>query len=467
MSWKCGASETASRCVLSGAGVVLRRALGLAPCSGERRRRRTDIGEALKSAVLLGSTADCWQVREIATSDLRESLSWAESLSAGPLLPSARRFLRWRGAPNVASGPEGIRWLSRELDAFAHDVDAAPSDDERFVEGAGSFLGLLLLERCDGAHREHDGEHRIDLGEHGFFDPFSAIDRVLDAECVATAFGEQLREAEAESASSGPVASVRAAFAQALGFRRPDLAITRRFGLKVWLGEIEVDLGRVALAAAGQPDAVLRDAVERVLSLLPGAPRQERPYGELSPCLRPRLIGSAFLDSLPGEHKLFAHPLTDGVAIAIQEVAERRARYLRSDEVSAMTAEGKQPLIDAVRNVALATAAKFSPVEGTSGDGLILMATTGDGLDAARLLCPGVQDHLLGVFGAEVAVAVPHRDTLLATSVANVHALRTLAEDAYRRAPHSIAQELILLRENGELLCWGSFANVESEEKPQ
>src|SRR5690606_6065867 len=67
-------------------------------------------------------------------------------------------------------------------------------------------------------------------------------------------------------------------------------------------------------------------------------------------------------------------------------------------------------------------------------EGETFVLASRDGLDAARILLPGLARTLAGMLGAVPYVAAPHRDLLLAS--ADPEALAKEAEAAYRRAPH-------------------------------
>jgi uncharacterized protein YtpQ (UPF0354 family) len=86
--------------------------------------------------------------------------------------------------------------------------------------------------------------------------------------------------------------------------------------------------------------------------------------------------------------------------------------------------------------------------------GTLIVATTGDGLDASRVLLPGLHDVLAPELGSPFAVAIPHRDALLACSLDSRPALEALRERARHegeRAAHAITSDLLQVEAPGRL----------------
>src|SRR5690606_25725132 len=103
----------------------------------------------------------------------------------GALSPAAQRFLNERlgeRAHTFRGGSAGIVFLCEEVLRFLALEQVSDEEERRFIEGAGARLGLLLIDHVgDGAHVARGAVHRVRLGKYGFFDPFAAIDRMLDA----------------------------------------------------------------------------------------------------------------------------------------------------------------------------------------------------------------------------------------------------------------------------------------------
>ena len=124
---------------------------------------------------------------------------------AGPLWPVAQRFASRIALAGSASPHERLRALARALERFG---DAGGVSEDELIEGAGALLGVLLVEHCRGAHQSREGKHRVQLGAHGFFDPFAAIERSLDSDDPRATLARAVREAEAEERGEGPLARV-------------------------------------------------------------------------------------------------------------------------------------------------------------------------------------------------------------------------------------------------------------------
>ncbi|MBX3251907.1 MAG: hypothetical protein KF901_32310 [Myxococcales bacterium] len=370
--------------------------------------------------------------------------SWLHELGArgGPLGEVAARFCAWRGeGASIPRGADAIRWLADAIDRW---LDEDEADDERFVEGAGAFLGAVLVDRLGAAHVARAGVHRVDLGDDGFFDPFGAIGAALEADDPDAELAARVRAAEAEARGEGPVAFVVGAFRRALAEARPDLRVESRFGLELSLSEgLELDLHRVAelAGAAGHArEALVRGAVARLVSLLPGGEGADVlvPWRDAEPRLLPRLVGPRFLAQLAERaDALWLVPFGHDVQVALQLRFEGRARYVRRDEEARWAAEGAEPFAAALVALALrAGEARWAALEG----GALRIARTGDGLDAARLLLPDVRDGLRDTFGGSVRIGVPHRDTLIAG--ADPALVAHHVHDAFSRAPHPISEAL-------------------------
>lgn len=385
--------------------------------------------------------------------------SWMEALRdrAGPLLEKALDLAAWKGPSPFPGGAAGTRRLAELVDAFAHDEEASDADDARFVEGAGAMLGLLLLAHVGlGEYRKNGVMHRVALGRRGWFDPFAAIDASLDAPQPTRELARRVATAEAEAAGDGPIARIATVFEDVLAEARPGLSIARQFELELLLSnEVEVDLTRIAEATDGQGVEAVRTAARKLASLLPGEGEVQRTsWDEARPILLPRLVASAFVEELhrahPASHgRIFGRSLCPGIEIALVLAYEGRARYVRTDEVGAWLDHESAVLAQAVENLASRSArARFAAVD--TDHGRLVVARSGDGLDAARLLLPGLSSVLGNALPGPHAVAVPHRDTLLACSADDARAvafLRQRAEDDAARAPHRIAS--VVLRVDG------------------
>jgi uncharacterized protein YtpQ (UPF0354 family) len=376
---------------------------------------------------------------------------------AGALSGAAERFVdeHWGAtATPYRGGQAGLVALCRRLQRFAHEPDVDEEGERRFVEGAGALLGVLLIEHLtDASYVGERGVHRVRLGAHGFFDPFAAIDRALDAPDIRLGLMHEVERAEAEAAARGPLSRVAAALCQAIASERPDLELRAQFDSSLRLvqrasGEpIEIDLSRAVETTRDQDQRAVEQVARRLLSLLPGAPAPS-PLApeELTARLFPRLTRSDTLRDLTaqGERLLFAETLTDELSVALLAEFEGRARYVRASELTQLglsPADAVQHALDNLR----AKSQRARVVRESAPPGAIYIARTGDGRDSARVLLPELHAELMERIGPQVCVALPHRDTFFACAADSeplcASVARRAAEDA-ARAPHALSARL-------------------------
>ena len=373
---------------------------------------------------------------------------WLDALEdvGGDLVPAARGFVDSQHPPMPGVGASGVRWLATQVEDFV-DSDAAPADDDRFVEGAGAVLGLLLIEHLGGRTRERDGCHRVQLGRFGWFDPFGAIEAALDADDPRRCLSDQLSVAELEADQSGPVSRVVRVFAEALRRERPELEIQSQFGLSLDLSNGAcVDLGRLERAAQDQDDDAASQAAKRIISMLPGAESEPyTPWHEAASRLLPRLVSQKFLQSLPSSPALYVDEVGNDVHLSLQLRYETRARYIRSSEVDSWPLQRAAALQQALEN--LAERSKSLRLERVTDH--IVRIRAGDGLDGARLLLPDLAARLARIDASVWVAAAPHRDVLLLARAEAVEALGAHARDAAQRAPHPVSPSVFMITSRG------------------
>lgn len=389
------------------------------------------------------------------------SETWLDELNErlGPLRPAAAEFLRWRGLENLQPGSEGARRLADELDAFAHDLSAPDDADDRFLEGAGALLGALLVASItDARHAPHAERHGLSLGPYGYFDPFAAIDAALDADDPRAALAEAIRRAEAEARGEGPHARAVRSFDELLSLKRPDLALLRHRGTSVHLGDgIEVELAE-AMHAGADDDADLEVAICRLIDLLPGGDEADaaNDWSYARRKLLPRLVGAPFLRELDarGGAPLYRAPLVGNVHVCLVLADRDRARFVRDDERDCWGVTDLE--LEAAYLARLAErsrSARFDAVE--TDEGVMVVARSGDALDSARLLLPGLHGVLCRELSPPLWVSVPHRDTLLAVGGVDASMRDALTERTrleHARAPHGISAQVFELGRRGPRL---------------
>jgi hypothetical protein len=144
-----------------------------------------------------------------------------------------------------------------------------------------------------------------------------------------------------------------------------------------------------------------------------------------------------------GEH-VFWQPLAGDIRLAMILRYPGRARFVRHRE------RARWPVGacgHAIRNLARSSAhAKLVRVDGDEGS--FVTARSADGLDASRLLLPGLHDVLAPELGSPFVAAVPHRDALFACAAhagASVAALAARTRIQHDRARHGISASLVLV----------------------
>jgi len=394
--------------------------------------------------------------------------TWIDSIASrsGPLHTAATQFAVIHGLEtDPPRGVGGLCALSKLISHaradFDHiDAEESESEEREFVAGAGAYLGLLLLDHLpNGAHVAHSGEHRLRLSAHGFFDPFAAVAHALNADDAPRALLAAIQRAEAEAAGSGPTARVAAALRARLS-DQPHVSVLDHFDERMWLDvdgtRVELDLARIISTTQGESDALLGHAVDRLCASLLREASPLLTWEAARPLLFPRLLGRAFVDSLPDARDLYLRALAPDVWQALVLRFKDRARFVRRTEVETWSTETRQRVLPeqhALANLAQASeSARF--LQHSTHEGPIVVAESRDGLDAARLLLPGLYEVLAPALGAPFIVATPHRDTLLACPLAPeplVAELRARTDAAVRGAPHAISQHLWLVKGPGQI----------------
>ena len=397
--------------------------------------------------------------------------SWINELrsSCGPLTDAASIFAAQLGVER--DPPRGVNGLVALSKAVAHQLDRqeldgdGERDDERmFVELAGSYFAVVLCDALGrGKHVAREGKHRLDLGSASF-DPFGALERVLAADDAARALAYEVSRAEAEAAGVGPSARVAREVERQVCARFARARVLDRFDhtlkLEVDGDGLELDLTRLVRATSDASDANMRKAVEKFLSAVPGMSEPAAAWSEARASILPRPLGAQMIAGLPAQSALWLAPLTADLSqresapkLGVVLRSERRARYVQAREVQAWDVTASELRAAAIENLARRSDnAKLVCTDTEHGP--IVVAKSGDGLDAARVVLPGLIDVLGPELGVPFAVAIPHRDTLLACPLdapaALAHLRRTAADQA-ARAPHAISKDVMRLDRDGRL----------------
>lgn len=171
----------------------------------------------------------------------------------------------------------------------------------------------------------------------------------------------------------------------------------------------------------------------------------DEPWREARARVLPRLVGPRFLAEMgeAGEH-VFSQPLAGDIRLAMILRYPGRGRFVRQREHARWPTKA---CAQAVRNLAhMSDRAKFMHVEGE--EGRFVTARSADGLDASRLLLPGLHEVLAPELGSPFVAAVPHRDALFACDARDAISVAALAERArieHDGARHGISPALVLV----------------------
>lgn len=219
------------------------------------------------------------------------------------------------------------------------------------------------------------------------------------------------------------------------------------------------DLRRVAsrpVPNQGTERGVDRDPSPRRLRVLPnidsGADARRRVpdagWAEARRNILPRLVGPAFVRALPvddGDAQPYVARLAGELGLALVLREPGRARFVRRRERATWPSDAVRV---AIENLARTSrAAKLLHVQGEEGG--YVTARSRDGLDAARLLLPGLHELLAPELGSPFVAAVPHRDALFACAADASTCVDALAERArmeHDRARYPISGALYLVR---------------------
>ncbi|HJK97335.1 MAG TPA: hypothetical protein RMF84_08950 [Polyangiaceae bacterium LLY-WYZ-14_1] len=407
----------------------------------------------------------------------------APSLLEDRIAEAAKTFAQRHHASVPVDGPPARRLegLCRVLDAWLDGSDGdggGPADDRpqeppeererRFIEGAGALLAAILAEHLGPDSVRPlpggDGTVRLGLGRAGAFDPFAAIDGVLDdPRPVRRSLAEAVRRAEDEAAGRGSIARTALAFETLLQRDRPGRRVAVFAGTHLELDDgTEVDLGRVLQATEGRPEDARWAAVGRVVAALPSSRGRQRAPDEPPPAvdpwpaverdLVPRLVGPAFLRELgPRADELYRQPFRKelGLEVAFLVQAAGRGRFVLRREVADWGVDDGVLRSTAISNLRARSARvhlRREPL--VPAEAPIVVARSGDALDTARLLLPDFRQGLGDALGGtdHLWVALPHRDVVLAASgtapATVLRALATRVRSDHDTAPHPITPEV-------------------------
>ena len=148
---------------------------------------------------------------------------------------------------------------------------------------------------------------------------------------------------------------------------------------------------------------------------------------------------------------LYARPLPNGARLGLVLAYDGRCRFVHGRELEGWALTADEAVRAALENLAKRSVrARFGRIDAL--DGPIIFARTGDGLDSARLVLPGLVDVLGAELGEPFVATVPHRDALLACRAdapRSFEAMMARVSDDHARAPHRISDKPFLVDRAG------------------
>ncbi len=184
-------------------------------------------------------------------------------------------------------------------------------------------------------------------------------------------------------------------------------------------------------AAEGSPDAAAgyEEVKERILPMVVRATDDEGPA--------------------PG---IIAQPLVPGLTVAYAIDNDRTIAYIprvRYEQWGITIEQLHQTAIDNLVSRSEAIAAHAAADE--SGQVNLILFQTMDGYDASRILLPTLHDRLREHLGSPFAAGIPNRDILLCfrEDEETVSRLKQQIAEDYRRMPHQVTDQLLLITPDG------------------
>jgi hypothetical protein len=318
--------------------------------------------------------------------------SWIEGLRlrCGPLTDAALIFGAKLGVESdPPRGAHGLLALTHAIEQQAYTGPESEEDERLFVELAGAYLGLLL---CDALGT---GRHLKQGGRHGLsFDERGFFDAFVAIEHAL----------EADD-------------------------VCKALATQVALAE--------ALACGTQLQGPRTDWTQAQAGILP------------------RLVGPRFFAELlrgGAGQALCTVPVVGEMKLCFVLSEHGRVRYVRTSELERWMQSPEQVLHTARANLARRSdRAKLTCFD--RDQGRLVVAKSFDGLDAARLLLPGLHDLLAPELGSPFVAAAPHRDALFACPLGSqtLSAMRERAAHEAAQARYAITAQLFLVEPNARL----------------
>jgi hypothetical protein len=147
-----------------------------------------------------------------------------------------------------------------------------------------------------------------------------------------------------------------------------------------------------------------------------------------------------------------SQPLVEGLLIAYAIDQDRTIAYISGSRFDKWGVSLEQLHQAAIENLAgRSEAISAHAAQDESGKVNLILFQTMDGYDASRILLPTLHDRLREHLGSPFAAGIPNRDILLCfrDEPETVSRLRKQIADDYRRMPHQVTDQLLLVTKDG------------------
>jgi Protein of unknown function (DUF1444) len=199
-----------------------------------------------------------------------------------------------------------------------------------------------------------------------------------------------------------------------------------------------------------QPRGLRRQAERWVVELLRAAdaPDAMADFAQIKDRLLPMILPEAGAASAAAFHR----PLTPGLVIAYAVDYDRTIAYVPARRFMQWGVNAEQTHDLALSNLASRSAEiSAHAAQDEQGQINLMLFQTMDGYDASRLLLPSLYQRLRPYLGGPFLAAIPNRDILLCfrDDAETVEKLRPQVAADYRRMPHQITDQLLLVTLDG------------------
>jgi hypothetical protein len=198
----------------------------------------------------------------------------------------------------------------------------------------------------------------------------------------------------------------------------------------------------------------LQHHVERwtveLLRAAEGTPDAGATFDEVKDRILPMILTSSATE--PPAAGVVTQPLVEGLMIGYAIDNDRTISYIPQSRFSDWEITIEELHKTAIDNlVSRSEAISAHAAQDEQGRVNLILFQTMDGYDASRLLLPTLHDRLREHLGSPFAAGIPNRDILLCfrDDDETVKRLRKQIADDFRRMPHQVTDQLLLITQDG------------------